>query len=210
MATRARTLDAVLSALGDTLALESELGTRAVEFDRALLLPVSYAKEAEIPVKEPETASKEPKAYANEPAAVEQRQEPKQSEAAKGVLYAFLVFKPLSADGSTLLSKMIAAMKLSEGEWTVECLSSCGGALPKAKVYIMLGSDTQKALLPRIPACRGRWVEVAGVPAISTMSPDFMLRYHGNDPVQLKKDKMIVWTDLKVALARLGRAPARQ
>ena len=208
MDTRARTLDAVLCALGEALTLESELGTRAVEIDRALLSPLSYAKEPErvepkAPAPKPEAPALEPKVQAPEP-----KTQPAPEPASPDIpLYAFLSFKQLTLKGLGLLGRMVTAMNLPEGSWTVECLARCGGALPPAKVYILLGRDTQKALLPSQPALRGHWVEVAGVPAISTYSPDFILDNFGDDPAASRKVKLCVWGDLKSALARLGRTP---
>lgn len=213
MVTKARTLDAVLSALGDTLALESELGTRAVELDRALLLPVSYAKEQVKPSPEPEPVKPAP-LKAAEPAAPLQTHlqapAPKKDNPPQIPLYAFLSFKELSPAGSQLLDKMIAAMKLPEGGWAVECIGRKGASLPPAMVYILLGRDTQKALLPRSPANPGVWVNVAGVPAISTYSPDFILNNFGGDPAAMRKAKLSVWDHLKSALARLGRSPRKE
>ena len=104
---------------------------------------------------------------------------------------------------------MIAAMGLLPEETAVTSYAVIGatGNLPPAKIYVILGADALKALLPGVPIHRGVFNKLAGREAMCTMSPDFMMRFHANDPAQLRADKLAVWAELKMVLARLGRTP---
>ena len=78
---------------------------------------------------------------------------------------------------------------------------------PSARVLIVLGSDAMAKWLPGVKARPGQWVLRGETPALITASPTKTYRFFGNNPDKIHALKLRLWTDLKAALARLGKTP---
>ena len=78
---------------------------------------------------------------------------------------------------------------------------------PAARVYVVLGREAFKVFAPGQRASLGLWLTVADVPTVVTYSPERILSYFGSDVEGLTKAKRQIWSDLKSALARLGKKP---
>ena len=78
---------------------------------------------------------------------------------------------------------------------------------PSARVLIVLGSDAMAKWLPGVKARPGQWVMRGETPALITASPTKTYRFFGNNPDKIHALKLRLWTDLKAALARLGKTP---
>jgi uracil-DNA glycosylase len=73
--------------------------------------------------------------------------------------------------------------------------------LVRPKVIVTLGATPLQELLGKsgIVNLHGQWCEVAGVPALPTFHPAYLLR--------VPERKREAWEDLKQAMVRLGRSP---
>ena len=78
---------------------------------------------------------------------------------------------------------------------------------PSARVLIVLGSDAMAKWLPGVKARPGQWVQRGETPALVTASPTKTYRFFGHDPAKIRALKLRLWTDLKAALAKLGKRP---
>ena len=78
---------------------------------------------------------------------------------------------------------------------------------PSARVLIVLGSDAMAKWLPGVKARPGQWVMRGETPELITASPTKTYRFFGNNPDKIHALKLRLWTDLKAALARLGKTP---
>ena len=191
----------------ENLELERDLGTRTVEIDRALLLPLppKNALQASLPVsvgnksaqKEdplPESLKRGDSPVSSSPVAPEERSV---SEATECDI-AFFTGRPLSSAGEEAMEKTFAAIaKIKPGA------TLCINEERKAKVVVLLGSD---ALLKRLPAARpvrGAWVSVGGTPAVMTFSPDYIFSHFREGSPNMHKAKLEMWNDIKLAVARL-------
>ena len=218
--------DEILGAFEEALELERELGTRTVECDRALLVPMRPA---------PPPAPRAPEAGAqpnragvagaqSNRAEVAGAQSNRAGEAAPAkpvvpappaaparpgarVDFAFIPLEMPAGAAADLLEKMVAAMGYAMSAVTVVAAGTAVKAPPAARVYVVLGSDAFRVFAPGQRAALGLWTEVAGVHTVVTYSPARILSYFGNDPEGLRKAKLQIWADLKSALARVGKKP---
>ncbi len=137
-----------------------------------------------------------------------------------------LAGRPFVGRAGQLLDKMIAAMGFRREEVfianilkcrppnnrtpTVEEMAVCIPflrnqiSLVRPKVIVALGATAYRGLKndekASISRARGIWDDFDGIPLMPTFHPAYLLRTPGA--------KRIVWNDLKMVLARLGRAPA--
>lgn len=110
-----------------------------------------------------------------------------------------------------MLEKMVAAMGYAMDQVAVAVAEKAAMARPRARVYVVLGgSDAFRAFAPGQRAALGLWTTVADVPTIVTCSPARILSYFGDDASGLAKAKRQIWSDLKSALARIGKTPPRR
>ncbi len=197
------TLDEILVAFEEALELERELGTRTVECDRALLspLPISNPPATNRPITNHQLPVTQPTLVPN--------QEPgtKNQEPSKD--FAFIARQLPQGAAAELLAKMVAAMGYTMEQVSVVAAADAVAAKPAARVYVVLGSDAFSVFAPGQRAALGLWCEVADVPTVVTYSPARILSYFGNDADGLTKAKRQIWSDLKSALARLGKKPPR-
>ena len=212
------TFDEILGAFEQALELERELGTRTVECDRALLTPLRPAAPAapkpapqvetpsptlQTPVPSRSTSPSPPPPRPPQPAPPSQPSQPSPL-----VDFAFIAAQIPQGAAAELLAKMVAAMGYTMTQVTVVAAATAVESKPRAKVYVVLGgSDAFRVFAPGQRAALGLWTEVGGVPTIVTYSPAKILSYFGNDVAGLTKAKRQIWSDLKSALARIGKKP---
>ena len=211
------TFDGLLEAFEEALELERELGTRTVDCDRALLMPL---RPAPPPAPCPASAGQPPKPAAPRPPATVQRptsndQSPKstvQRPTSNDLTdFAFIVAATPQGAAAAMLEKMVAAMGYAMDQVAVAVAEKAATARPRARVYVVLGgSDAFRAFAPGQRAALGLWTTVADVPTIVTYSPARILSYFGDDASGLAKAKRQIWSDLKSALARIGKTPPRR
>lgn len=188
----------------ENLELERDLGTRTVELDRALLVPPAPAPVQET-VKKPmtgkiaaeETRSTVPEKPAPAPARPAAR--PVVAPAAASCDIAFFTGRELSAAGVEAMEKIFAAIrKIKSG------VAICMNEERKAKVCVLLGSDALQKRNPAAQRMRGAWTSLDGVPAIMTFSPDYIFSHFQEGSPRMKDAKLVMWNDIKSAVARLG------
>lgn len=189
------------------LELERDLGTRTVEIDRALLVlpsskPATPPPPKQKPAPAPPTVSVPPQNAPIAPPAPPSAP-PAPAPSPEAVLpqcdIAFFSGKELSAAGMEMMAKISAAIgKIRSG------VTVCLNEERKAKVCVLLGSD---ALLKRLPSSRpvrGGWVTIGDTPAIMTFSPDYILSHFREGSPNMDRAKREMWSDIKLAVARLG------
>ena len=218
--------DEILGAFEEALELERELGTRTVECDRALLVPMRpapppapRAPEAGAQPNRAEVAGAQPNragvagAQSNRAGVAAPAKPvvpaPPAAPARPGarVDFAFIPLEMPAGAAADLLEKMVAAMGYAMSAVTVVAAGTAVKAPPAARVYVVLGSDAFRVFAPGQRAALGLWTEVAGVHTVVTSSPARILSYFGNDAEGLRKAKLQIWADLKSALARVGKKP---
>ena len=198
--------DEILGAFEEALELERELGTRTVECDRALLVPMRPAPPPA--PRAPEAGAQSNRAGVAAPAKPVVPAPPA-APARPGarVDFAFIPLEMPAGAAADLLEKMVAAMGYAMSAVTVVAAGTAVKAPPAARVYVVLGSDAFRVFAPGQRAALGLWTEVAGVHTVVTYSPARILSYFGNDAEGLRKAKLQIWADLKSALARVGKKP---
>lgn len=200
------TFDDILGAFEEALELERELGTRTVECDRAFLVPLRPAAPA-VPVPPP------PAPKAENPASPPSTPQPPISTPHPPTPnpqpdFAFIAAQLPQGAAAEMLRGMVAAMGYAMDQVKVVTASDAAAARPAARVYIVLGgSDAFRVFAPGQRAALGLWTTVADVPTIVTYSPARILSYFGSDAAGLAKAKRQIWSDLKSALARIGKKP---
>ena len=186
----------------ENLELERELGTRTVEIDRALLLPPK--PEAESPDQQPATIRAQPAAPSPQPvvtasvASTPSAPSPVAPNSSGGCDIAFLTGRPLSSAGAEAMAKTFAAMKRIKPDIQVVLNES-----RKSRVIVLLGSDALKKLLPTARPVRGQWIQINGVPAMMTFSPDYIFSHFQAGSPHERQAKSEMWEDIKSAIARL-------
>ena len=200
----------------ENLELERELGTRTVEIDRALLLPpkpesASAEPAADKSASKPETPTPQPAAISPQPAVPSPQPvvatpvastpsvpSPAAPNSSGGCDIAFLTGRPLSPAGAEAMAKTFAAMKRIKPDIQVALNES-----RKSRVIVLLGSDALKKLLPTVRPVRGQWIQINGVPAMMTFSPDYIFSHFQAGSPHERQAKSEMWEDIKSALARL-------
>ena len=181
----------------ENLELERELGTRTVEIDRALLLPPKLQAETPTPQPEPRTPQPETRNQKLEPA-IPPPAVPVAPDTSEGCDIAFLTGRPLSPAGAEAMAKTFAAMRQIKPDIQVALNEN-----RKPRVIVLLGSDALKKLLPTARPVRGQWIQINGVPAVMTFSPDYIFSHFQAGSPRERQAKVDMWRDIKSALARL-------
>ena len=186
------TLDYILDGLEAELALERELGVRSVECARDVLTPLEKPSVGRVA-----SAAIAP-APALRPVAAPIR--PTSPRASSDVYdFAFLHDRPLSAEGAEMMAKIVAAL----GKTAASAPIVWEGALPKAKVIVVLGGNALKKWFPGAAGAPGQWIDTPGVKnVLVTYSPVFILRFRVVTP-EVKRLKRAMWESLKSIAARL-------
>ncbi len=201
-------IDYILDGLEAELALERELGVRTIEIDRSLLAPpapppatVPAPASAPAPaarpqpVAAPSVAGRTP-TRPSTPAPASVRQ-----PAASGAPldFVFLHDRPLSAAGSEMMAKIVAALgRTSETAPIIQ-----DPPAPPARLRIVLGSRALKKWFPGVNAGPGQWfTDEKGDEVLVTYTPEFFLRYKTVTPAVVKI-KQEMWTSLKSVLKKL-------
>ena len=200
----------------ENLELERELGTRTVEIDRALLLPpkpesASAEPAADKSASKPETPTPQPAAISPQPAvpspqpvvatpvaSTPSAPSPAAPNSSGGCDIAFLTGRPLSPAGAEAMAKTFAAMKRIKPDIQVALNES-----RKSRVIVLLGSDALKKLLPTARPVRGQWIQINGVPAMMTFSPDYIFSHFQAGSPHERQAKSEMWEDIKSAITRL-------
>ena len=206
----------------ENLELERELGTRMVEIDRALLVPpkpqpvaptpapISDSLGSEAPVASSDRSKLQEQRIpeADSPAAVDGQRstpspetgspQPSAVAAKPGSDIEFVTARPLSAAGMEAMAKTIVAMKRIKPDLQVSINEG-----RKPKLLIFLGSDAMKKFRPAMRPVRGKWVDLDGVPALMTFSPDYIFSHFQEGSPRMKEAKRDMWNDIKSAVARI-------
>lgn len=192
----------ILDGLEAALELERELGVRSVPLDRSLLAaPAAPARRG---TSAPSAAAAAPGVAARgvspvpapAPSAAPATA-PYRAEASAG--FVFLHHAPLSPEGAVMIEKAVAALGAPQSAAKV----FFDGALPDAKVHIVLGRDALRKWFPGVSASPGQWISAAGAGSVLvTYSPAHILRF-GESP-SVRKMKLELWNALKSVPARVA------
>jgi len=199
-------LEYILDGLEAELALERELGVRSVEIDRAVLsvsIPAQPAaappRQAAAPVQAAVHSQPRPPVR---PAVLPLASAPAPAVVKPGTLldFVFLHDRPLSAKGTEIIEKITVAMgKTSETAPVVH-----EKPIPRARIYVALGSGALKKWFPGRSASPGTWMKSdKGVDIFVTYSPEYFVRFTTVTPA-VKKIKVDMWNSLKGVLQRLS------
>jgi len=114
--------------------------------------------------------------------------------------FVFLHDRPLSAKGTEIIEKITVAMgKTSETAPVVH-----EKPIPRARIYVALGSGALKKWFPGRSASPGTWMKSdKGVDIFVTYSPEYFVRFTTVTPA-VKKIKVDMWNSLKGVLQRLS------
>ena len=194
---------AILDKFEEALALESELGTRTVEIDRALLRGLPVAAQPAVAATPPPavpTPAPAPAPPAPKPAPAPAQPPPSPiPSAASRPDFAFLLECEPTGPVAELLPKMSAAIGYGADGVKIND--------PTARVLIVLGGAALQKWLPGVKAIPGQWVKRGETPALVTASPTKTFRFFANDPAKILALKRRLWADLQAALAKLGKKP---
>ena len=183
----------------ENLELERELGTRAVEIDRALLVP----PKVEVAAPKTEAVAKESKVAVPKVEVAPPKAEiasPKAEVAAKvGCDILFLTAAGLSDAGMEAMRKIFAAMRKIRADVKVALDEDV-----KAKVVVLLGADALRRHAPTQRLARGTWMDIGGVPTITTFSPDFIFKNFQDGSPSMVRAKKEMWDEIKLAIGRIG------
>ena len=183
-------VDYILDGLAAELALERELGVRAMEFDRALLSPPPGR--VAVPGRVALVATDTP---ASGRVAV-----PSDRQPATGVDFVFLHDKPFSPGAADIIAKITTAL----GKTAETAPAVFAPPEPDAKAYVILGFAALRKWAPGAKAEPGQWVALPGSrrPALVTYSPEWFLRF-GTTMPNLKAKKKEMWDALKALQRRI-------
>ena len=209
----------VLDGLADYLALERELGVRAIEVDRALLgaadrthgthttqrtgkptekaealsaaTPKAEAAQAATP---PPTEAKPMPAAAKSPPAAALP-----SRATAGPFdFIFIADKPLSPRAVEMMAKIIPAM----GQTPETAPVVVSPPIPNARFFVFLGRAALAKYMPGLRGEENRWLKSPkGKDVLLVKSPEEIVRFTTVTPA-LKKMKQEMWLALKTVRQR--------
>ena len=232
-------LDNILAAFEDALVLERELGTRVLDFDRAVLRPPApETVQVAPPLEEaaPEPAKPQQERVSGEvdipapsvaetpppplpPVADVKAEEITGSGNSFSPDFMFVVETGINGEAESLFGKMVSAMGYPDlGKVSVLRLAPVARnvSVPEAalarisetvaevkpKAIVLFGSTVVPYFFPGKMPGRGL-KEFAGVPAMVTFSPSFILR--STTPNNAVKKE--TWESLKLILAKIGKTP---
>ena len=181
-------IEYILDGLEAELALERELGNRVFEIDRSLLADlgsdrvgfgsgrVGLGSEGAINTQKP-TINHQPPTTGRPP------------------ILCFLHDRPLTEAGVDMMEKITSALKLGPSSAPVVDAPP----MPKAKVYIILGSFALRKWFPGRNLSPGQHFRTdSGAEVFVTYSPNYILRYKVVTPA-LVKIKQSMWATIKQA-----------
>jgi hypothetical protein len=184
----------ILDGLEAELALERELGVRAVEFDRALL--ASRAAPGIKPAARVERVPADRNVRVVVPA---DRRQPPTAKTSDSFDFVFLHDKPFSPGAAEIIAKITGAL----GKTADNAPAVFAPPAPAAKAYVILGFAALRKWAPGAKAEPGQWTRLAdGSDALVTYSPEWFLRFGAVTPV-LKAKKKQMWDDLKALQRRI-------
>lgn len=204
-------LEYILDGLEAALALERELGVRSFELEEGLTR-VPGAERASGTF-EPETApvvatpvsasadgsARAARSTAAAPVSASANGSAQAARSTAAVQMVFLHDRALDGAGAEMIAKITAALGFTPKEAPVVW----DGALPDAKIYVVLGARALRQWLPSQHGSPGMWVEAGNKrPALVTYSPNYFLRFKEVTPA-VKKIKAEMWQSLKAAAVRL-------
>lgn len=194
----------------ENLELERDLGTRTVEIDRALLVPIHVAEQKPIVKLESETADTESsvsqKRNCNVSASLVTPLQSAESDVVENAKkhsaatcdIVFYTGRDLSQAGKDAMDKIFAAIAKIKPGVTIALNEDCN-----AKVCVLLGADAHKKYNPTERPIRGKWSMVRGIPAITTFSPDYIFsHFEAGSPFE-KNAKLEMWNEIKSAVAKI-------
>ena len=197
-------LEYILEGLEAELALERELGVRLVECDRRLLEPAKAGGRAGGTVAPPVQADIRTGRTGAPPVQADDctgKTAPAKAAAEVERDFVFLHDGPLTAAGAEMMAKIVAAL----GRTAESAPVVTGGALPRAKVHVVLGGYALKKWFPGVNAAPGQWISAAGAPnVLVTYSPGYMLRFRTVTPA-VKKIKLGMWHSIQSAMRRISQ-----
>lgn len=204
-------LEYILDGLEAALALERELGVRSFELEEGLArvpgavrAAGTFEPETAPVVAAPVSASADGSARAAHstaavPVSASADGSARAARSTAAVQMAFLHDRALDGAGAEMIAKITAALGFTPKEAPVVW----DGALPDAKIYVVLGARALRQWLPTQHGSPGMWVEAGNKrPALVTYSPNYFLRFKEVTPA-VKKIKAEMWQSLKAAAARL-------
>ena len=196
-------VDYILDGLAAELALERELGVRAVEFDRALLSPPPgrVAVPGRVALVATDTpASGKVAVPGDRQPATGRVAVPSDRQPATGVDFVFLHDKPFSPGAADIIAKITTAL----GKTAETAPAVFAPPEPDAKAYVILGFAALRKWAPGAKAEPGQWVALPGSrrPALVTYSPEWFLRF-GTTMPNLKAKKKEMWDALKALQRRI-------
>ena len=202
-------LDYILDGLEAELALERELGVRAVEFESdntAAVLgappqkrvahaePVAAAK----PVAPAKQETSVPRPVQMVPAPQVKSAAPAVAESPRRLDFVFVHDRPFSPNGAEMVAKIVKAL----GKTPETAPVVLSRPFPQAKVYIVLGGLAMRKFFPEMKGAPGKWMRSkAGEDVLVTYSPEYILRFGEVTPA-VQKMKEDMWRSLKTAMQR--------
>lgn len=194
-------VDHILVALARALEVERECGVRSIAIDRALLAPPAKAGEAAA-VKAASAESAGAAVSAPAAAAKAERAESAAVSAESAGAVKELVFLhdgALTPASVTVMAKAILAMgRTSENSPIVVT-----GDLPKARIYVAMGSGALTRWFPELHGAPGVWLRSGAGDVLVTESPERFALYAPGSKA-LKDAKVRLWTALKGVVQRLN------
>ena len=107
--------------------------------------------------------------------------------------FVFLHHDRLSQGGVEMMAKIVTAMKKTPDTAPIVFV----GERPAARVYVVLGGIAMKKWFPELRCSPGQWAKGAkGEEVLVTYSPEYILRLGPETPA-VKKLKLAMWTSLK-------------
>jgi len=107
--------------------------------------------------------------------------------------FVFLHHDKLSQGGVEMMAKIVTAMKKTPDTAPIVFV----GERPSARVYVVLGGIAMKKWFPELRCSPGQWAKGArGEEVLVTYSPEYILRLGPETPA-VKKLKLAMWTSLK-------------
>ena len=98
-----------------------------------------------------------------------------------------------------MMAKIVRAMGRTEA--TAPIVTE--GALPPARIYVVLGWLALQKFFPGLKGSPGQWLETPqGAQVLIVYSPEYILRFGAVTPT-VEKIKQDMWRDLKAVMQRL-------
>lgn len=191
-------LDYIIEGIEAELTLERELGVRSIELS-APLEPIDISEPLKqlSPVERLKSVEPSESAEPSKPVATSKPVETSKAvEAVRSSTeydFVFLHHQPLSADAETMMAKIIEGMHKTRETAPIVCELP----VPKAKVYVILGSHALKKFQPNLKAAPGQRLRTEkGAEVLVTYSPEYILRFKTVTPA-VRKMKGEMWIPLR-------------